>query len=54
MPVLSLLRLVEIKDPENTGKSEGESNSVPELPSSFSVELMILSGDTEASENTSY
>jgi hypothetical protein len=53
MPVLPLLRLVEIRDPENTGNSEGESNSVPELLSPFSGELMMLSGDTEASENTS-
>jgi hypothetical protein len=52
-PALSLLRLVEIRDPENTGNSEVESNSVPELLSSFSGKPMILSGDTEASENTS-
>jgi len=50
---LSLLRLVEIRDPENTGNSEVESNSVPELLSPFSGKPTILYGDTEASENTS-
>ena len=50
---LSLPRLVEIRDPENTGNSEIESNSVTELLSPFSGKPMILSGDTEASENTS-
>jgi len=49
----SLPKLVEIRDPENTGNSEDESNSVPELLSPFSGKPMILSGDTEASENTS-
>jgi hypothetical protein len=46
MPALSLPRFVEIRDPENTGNLEVESNSVPESLSPFS-------GDTEASENTS-
>jgi hypothetical protein len=35
-PALSLFWLVEIRDPENTGNSEVESNSVPELLSPFS------------------
>jgi hypothetical protein len=52
-PALSLPRFVEIRDPENTGNSEFENNSVPELLSPFSGKLMFLSGDTEVSENTS-
>jgi hypothetical protein len=52
-PALSLPRLVEIRDTEITGNSEVEPNSVPELFSPFLGEPMILSGDTEASENTS-
>lgn len=52
-PALTLPRFVVIRDPENTGNSEVETNSVPELFSPFSGKPMILSGDTRASENTS-
>jgi hypothetical protein len=52
-PALLLPTLVEIRDTEITGNSEVESNSVPELLSPFSGKPTILSGDTEASENTS-
>jgi hypothetical protein len=51
-PALTLPRLVEIRDPENTGNSEVGFNSVPELLSPFSGKPMMLSGDTETSENT--